>query len=193
MTKLYCYVDETGQDVGSKVFIVVAIVSAEDQEEIRSMLLEIERVARTDGLKWHKNTSKRRLQYLSLTFKKHIAAGHIYFGRYEKPLPYFFPMLEVIEKAIFGMRLKNYKASIIVDGIDNKKAIELTNALRLQGIRLAMVRSRRDESEPLIRLADMWAGCIRVALQGDRQTRLLFHRAIKSRFIIEVTKKNNPP
>ena len=32
---------------------------------------------------------------------------------------------------------------------------------------LEKVRGRRDESEPVIRLADMWAGCIRAALQGS--------------------------
>lgn len=35
----------------------------------------------------------------------------------------------------------------------------------------------RDESEPLIRLADMWAGCIRGALLDGKDSRVLFSRA----------------
>lgn len=57
-----------------------------------------------------------------------------------------------------------------VDGIDKTIAKKLTNILRTRGVRLNLVRSRRDESEPLIRLADMWAGCIRGALLDGKDT-----------------------
>ncbi len=67
----------------------------------------------------------------------------------------------VLEKAIKRAMQGAYIASIYVDGIDRQKAKELTNVLRASGIPLRMVKSKRDESEPLIRLADMWAGCIR--------------------------------
>jgi hypothetical protein len=91
----------------------------------------------------------------------------VFFGSYQKPLPYFFPFLEVLEHAIKAKGGPYYTARVFVDGIDRQKAGELTNALRLRGVSLELVKSRRDESEPLIRLADMWAGCIRAALQGS--------------------------
>jgi hypothetical protein len=72
---------------------------------------------------------------------------------------------------------------VFVDGIDRKKAAELTNALRLRGVSLELVRSRRDESEPLIRLADRWAGCIRRALSGHREEQALFERALETNYI----------
>jgi hypothetical protein len=40
MQKLYCYVDETGQDTASSIFVVVAVVSAQDQEPLREALME---------------------------------------------------------------------------------------------------------------------------------------------------------
>lgn len=40
--KIYCYVDETGQDVGSEFFIVVAIVNDKEQNLLRNQLLEVE-------------------------------------------------------------------------------------------------------------------------------------------------------
>src|SRR5207247_4207952 len=76
-----------------------------------------------------------------------------------------------------------------VDGIDRKKAAELTNALRLHGVALEMVRSRRDESEPIIRLADMWAGCIRRALLGKPEGRALLQRALESNYIRRIKEK----
>ena len=36
--KLYCYVDETGQDKGSDFFIVVAVVSEKEQALLRDQL-----------------------------------------------------------------------------------------------------------------------------------------------------------
>jgi hypothetical protein len=88
-------------------------------------------------------------------------------------------MLEVLEKAIKAKAAgQPYVARIFVDGIDRKKAAELTNALRHRGVSLEPVRSRRDESEPLIRLADMWAGCIRAALEGLPDESAILDRAI---------------
>ncbi len=166
--KLYRYVDETGQDDRSSVFVVVAVVSAQEQDAVRETLTNIEDAAHTNQLKWHKTQASRRLKYLRLVLEKSVA-GEVFFGSFDKPLPFFSPTLEVIEGAIKAAARPPYSARVIVDGIDRKKAAELTNALRVRGISLEMVRSKRDESEPLIRLADMWAGCIRAAISG-RQT-----------------------
>lgn len=53
--KLYCYVDETGQDAGSEAFVVVAVVTEEQQEELRNALTGIEELAGTGKRKWHKS------------------------------------------------------------------------------------------------------------------------------------------
>jgi hypothetical protein len=181
--KLYCYVDETGQDARSEAFVVVAMVTEEQQEELRSALVHIEQLAGTSKRKWHKSRPERRLRYLALALEKQVAAGDVFFGVYKKPLPFFFPFIEVIERAIKTKRSPEYLARVFVDGIDRKKATELTNALRLRDVSLEMVRGRRDESEPLIRLADMWAGCIRAALAGAEEEKVLCERALRARRI----------
>lgn len=188
MQRLYCYVDETGQDVTSAFFIVVAVVSDEQQDLLRKELVEIETIAQTGHRKWHKSRPGRRLKYLQLVLQRQVAAGEVYFGRYQKPLPYFLPMLETLEKAISAQAQVEYRAIVYADGIDKRKAQELTNALRLRKIRLELVRSRRDESEPLIRLADMWAGCLRDALLGEKEAQGLADQATQSGYLIEVTK-----
>jgi hypothetical protein len=157
--KLYCYVDETGQNDVSSAFVVVAVVSEREQEELREALVTIENASDTNHLKWHKTHPTRRLKYLELAVERNLGKGEVFFGSYPKPLPYFFPLIDVLEHAIKRKAGSRYTARVFVDGIDRKKAAELTNALRLRGISLEMVRSRRDESEPVIRLADMWAGC----------------------------------
>ena len=100
MQKLYCYVDESGQDPKSEIFIVVAVVSDEEQDVLRKQLLEIERLARTGKRKWHKSRPERSFKYLQSVLEKGIGKGEVYFGRYKKPLPYFLPILETVERAI---------------------------------------------------------------------------------------------
>jgi hypothetical protein len=181
--KLYCYVDETGQDATATFFAVVAVVSADEQEQLRQALIDIEREAGTGQRKWHKSRPERRLRYLNLVLEKNLLRGDIFFGAYRKPTPYFFPYLEVIERAIKAKAEPWYTARVYVDGIDRQKAAELTNALRDRGVILDMVKSRRDESEPLIRLADMWAGCIRAALLGAGDEKAILDRALDLRRI----------
>lgn len=186
MQKLYCYVDETGQDVGSEFFIVVAIVSDKKQDLLRRNLYKIESLTKIGKRKWHKSSSERKKQYLQLVIKEEICRGEIYFGHYRKPIPYFLPMLDTIEKAILDKVKDDYKSIVYVDGIDKKKAKELTNALRIKKIRLSLVRSVRDESEPLIRLADRWAGCIRASFLDKKEYKDIFKNAESKGYIKKV-------
>ena len=185
MQKLYCYVDEAGQDAGSEFFVVVAIVNHNDQETLRKRLTDVEELAQTNHLKWHKISYPRRIQYLSLILEQKIAKGSVFTAHYQKPIPYFFPMLEILEKSIKAVAQKPYRASVYVDGIDRYKAKQLTNALRATGLSLRGVKSKRDESEPLIRLADMWAGCIRNAYLG-LDAKELFERAKTQNYLFEI-------
>jgi hypothetical protein len=187
--KLYCYVDETGQDTASSVFVVVAVVRAGEQDVLREALVETEIAARTGHHKWHKTQPARRLRYLNLLLEKNIGCNEVFFGSFLKPLPFFFPMIEVVETALKAAGNHPYSARVFVDGIDRKKAAELTNALRVRGVSLEMVRGRRDESEPIIRLADMWAGCIRGAELGKKEERELVERALERDYIKRTNEK----
>lgn len=186
MQKLYCYVDETGQDLGSEFFVVVTIVTDKQQEELRRELCKIEKLSGTDERKWHKSRPARRLKYIQLLLEKGLGKGEVYFGHYQKPLPYFLPILETIKRAIVFKSQKNYQATVYIDGIDKRKAVELTNSLRISGVNLGLVKSKRDESEPLIRLADMWAGCIRQALLKREKEKELFELAKQKHYLIDV-------
>ena len=47
--KLYCYVDETGQDTKGAMFLVVVVITAEDPDALRTALERIERVSPLPG------------------------------------------------------------------------------------------------------------------------------------------------
>jgi hypothetical protein len=182
--KLYCYVDETGQDAGSRFFVIASVVSGEEQEKVRQGLAEAEKITKLGIKKWHSSRSPEKEEFLRTILKQELAKGDVYYNKYKKRLPFFLPMLETIEKAIRDKAAgKPYQAIIYIDGIDKKKARELTGALRLKGIQLTYVRSSRDESEPIIRLADRWAGCIRDALEGKEVSRKILAKAEKDKYI----------
>jgi uncharacterized protein DUF3800 len=185
--KIYAYFDESGQDDSSDFFIGIAIVSAKNQEQLRRQLDEVEGNAKTNKLKWHKTQHNRRMHYLSIVLEQRIATGDVYIAHYKKPLPFFFPMVYVLDEAIKRTAQGPYQASIYVDGIDQLKAKKLTNTLRARGISLRIVKSRRDESEPLIRLADMWAGCIRSALLHHKDAQEMLKRATKADYLHDLT------
>jgi hypothetical protein len=184
--KLSCFVDETGQDDRSKHFIVVAVVCAGDREALEAVIVDIEQHTKVGNKKWHKLRSPEREAFLEFLVNAQLPAGEVFFGKYAKPLPFFLPMLETLIKAITAAAAADYQAVVYVDGIDKKKARELTNALRLKGIKAQHVRSARDESEPLIRLADRWAGCIRGSLEGNAAAETLVTRAIDIACLKEV-------
>ena len=187
--KIYVYVDEAGQDATSEYFIVVAVATDTNQDLLREQIHQIEKAARTGSKKWHKLRHANRMNYVTSAFQQKIGFGNVYFGKYTKPVPYFSPMITVIEEAIkLTADDQAYQANIYIDGIDKQKAKEITNVLRGNGIALNLVHSRRDESEPLIRLADMWAGCIRLAFLKGGDSKTLVMKAIKAEYLRAITK-----
>ncbi len=175
--------DESGQDARSDFFVVVSIISAEDQNKLRDQIIKLEHESNFGQKKWHKSRSPEREEFLELIMKNDIATGNIYYSHYKKRLPFFLPLLETLSKAIEMAAPENYRCVIYVDGIDRQKAIELTNALRLKNIKTALVRSARDESEPLIRLADRWVGCIRASLEDNPDSKTLVARATNNNYL----------
>lgn len=148
--KIYCYVDESGQDIKSEIFVVVAVLASKDRNELQNEVIRVEEKTKVFKRKWHKSRNQNKYLFLHEIMERKIAQGDIYFGRFKKPTPYFLPIIEAIEKAIISKHFKQYRATVCVDGIDKKKSEELTKALRNRNIRLNFIKSCRDESEPLI-------------------------------------------
>lgn len=128
------------------------------------------------------------MSYLDAVLERNLPVNGVFVGRFVKPIPYFFPVLETIERALNTVTMNGRRAIVTVDGIDRKKAAELTSALRIRGLRLEFVRSARDESEPIIRLADMWSGCVRAAFLGDGEAKLRYIRAVECGYLNDITK-----
>ena len=184
--KLYCFVDETGQDSGSKVFIVVAVIVTSNIEAVRQWLEELEKSTKIGVIKWHKSNYKFRIEFLEEFLRQDNDNLHIYFLRVKKPVFYWLPTIEVLEKSIPNHGNAETQVIICIDGLDRFSAKKYTNALRSKHLKIKLAKGPRDESEPLIRLADRWAGCIRMALSANEDCQALVNRAEKQGLLREV-------
>ena len=185
--KIYCYVDETGQDVGSPFFVVVAVISSGDQNQLREILEDIEKETKIFKRKWYRAGHEQRQGFLNSVIQKNGLFVTVFYQQYKKPVLYFSLWVEVIYNAIIKVaKWDEYIAKIFVDGIDRKKAAELTGSLRLRGLKLTLVQGRRDETDALIRLADRWAGCVRSGKEGDTDLKRILSIAEKSGMVTEI-------
>jgi len=181
--KIYCYVDETGQDIGSDVFIVVVIIINLNLNITRELLEYLEKVTLIGTVKWHKSNYWYRLAFMEKFLSGNFDGLHIYFGTVKKPTVYYFSTLEIIKKAIAINNRPNTQIIVCIDGLDKSSAKKITKVLRTQAQRIRLVKGVKDESEALIRLADRWAGCIRMALVGNGQCKAMVAKAEKKGFL----------
>ena len=95
-------------------------------------------------------------------------------------------MSKTIELSIKHKAKKNYKAIIYIDGLDKKNSQRINRLLHQHKIQSAKPRNARDESEPLIRLADRWAGCIRSAIENNKNDKQIVELAKKQMYLHKV-------
>jgi GNAT superfamily N-acetyltransferase len=189
--KLYCYVDESGQDTRGKLFVVSVVVTAEERDDLTQMLEQIERETGKGHRKWHKAGKRRRLSYIERVLKLEMLRDRLNFALYYDSTEYLDLTTRAIVSALENTeKVSDYKATILIDALPDAQVHWVGTVLRRSHIRLAKVRGvRLDENNPLIRLADALCGFVRDAFESDEQARELFARAVRLRLIKDVTQK----
>ena len=128
--KIYCYVDETGQDGGSEVFIVVAVIISGQPDNFRQLLIKLEKGSGIGRLKWYRARNTERIKFLSLILQISSFKFKVYFAKHKKNFSFFLSLANTITHSIKNSSDGDYKAIVCVDGIDQQKAAELTAVLR---------------------------------------------------------------
>ena len=195
MVKLYCYVDESGQDSvaqrGHKpIFVVAVVVTSKDRDELTALCEAYEKASGKRKDKWGKAKRAERLRYLRLILADHRMRECLrftVFGNVSKKFDQ--ATISAIGRAVLWKRpARPYVAKIYVDGLAKAHRAEYRRALRQLGVSMGEVRGvRKDESSALIRLADALAGFVRDG-QGaeDEEARMLLKRSIDNEELIEV-------
>jgi len=187
--KIYCYVDETGQDTKGKLFIVVAVIVGKMKDQLLADLCAIERITTTRPLKWNKTRTTEKKRYIEQVLKIRELKGQIYFQVFNTTKAYEELVTLTIAEAI-NLHLKKrsigkYQAHIVIDGLGKSEQKRISKRIRLIGIK-ASVRGARDESNALIRLADVFAGFARETVENRKIYTELEEIAKKKKFLNEI-------
>jgi hypothetical protein len=187
--KLYCYVDESGQDTEGRFFLVAVVIAGNSRDELQRKLEEIEHRTKKGRVKWHRTGLSRRLDYIRSILDLPELAGALYFAQYANSKAY----LDLTVDAIAGVieRQPAYdRLSVIVDGLQPGEIAKFKLRLNERRVHARKIVGVRDESDPLIRLADAVAGFVRDALEGKPDIRSVYDYALRAGKIVE--QKKNP-
>jgi hypothetical protein len=186
MEKFYCYVDETGQDTAGELFLVAVVLTDEEKIKVREQLLGIENTSKRRKLKWNKTDLKRKRKYLHLLLTIPSVHCKIYFSNYKNTEDYMYLTAFTTAKAVLKKAKKDYKVTVLVDGLKRKEVRQFSRILYKFDIKIKKVRGIKDESDVLIRLADSMAGFIRDAIEKQSYTTDIYKRFLDKNFIKKV-------
>jgi len=189
--KLYCYVDETGQDLGSKIFIVSVVILAKDREKLISYCEKVEETSGKGKFKWGKASHTKRIEYLKQIFSNPLFKASLHYSLFDKPVNYDMATILGIAKSIHSKKSypDHYSASIWVDGLSKNKRHRYGSELRKLGISVSKVQGViKDENNALTRLSDAIAGFVRDAVSTYKKGEIydLFMKTKGKKILIEV-------
>ena len=186
MQKLYCYVDESGQDTQGQLFIVVVVIVGEERETLRQICLEIEAHSRKGMRKWAHSNQARRQGYVEALLRHSEFQGKFYYTLHRSTQDYLAATVQTITQALDYFVVSEYKATILIDGLPRSIEREVGRLLRRSGLPVQKVRGVNDESELLIRLADALCGFVRKGEDGNGEMTALLERALSSGWLVEL-------
>jgi hypothetical protein len=187
--KLYCYVDETGQDTGGKLFIVAIVMTDDQRDKLRKDLQSIERASNKRQHKWTRASRKQRIDYIQAVIGISAFKNLVKYSRYKDSRSYVDLTILSVAKAIHS-KVDTvgtpYEATIFIDGMKRSEQHRFGAGVRKLGVKVRKARGLRDQSDEFIRLADAIAGFVRDALENDDDMKNLLKRAVKVGVITEV-------
>jgi len=186
--KLYCYVDENGQDTKGDIFIVSVVVTGNERDELIRLCEEIEEKSGKQKDKWGRSKYARRIAYIKLVFSNKNFKGKLRYSTYREQSSYDLATITAIAKAAHFKEPDEYTTLVYVDGLSKTKRQEYGSELRKLGVPTRKVQGvSKDENNALIRLADAIAGFIRDVIDGDKGEIYKLHKdANKNGWLIEI-------
>lgn len=189
MQKLYCYVDESGQDTGGKFFIVAVVILGQEWDELTSLVEQFEQESGKGKFKWGKAAHRKRVEYLRQVFAERQFGEKLRYSVFRGKTDFDLATIMAIAKAVNWRKpVVNYAVNVYVDGLSKSKRLEYSRQLHRLGVPIRQVRGiTKDENNALTRLADAVAGLIRDAINDDNQEiKALFDSGKRRGVLVEV-------
>jgi hypothetical protein len=188
MRRLFCYVDETGQDTRGELFVVAVVIAEEDVEIVRRACERIE-LESGKRAKWIKTKYARRLEYIRRVLAEPVFRGRLFAALYKGRRDYLRLTLEAVAQSLAVAGGEEYEATIRIDGLPRTQERLATLELRRMGVAGGRVKGvRKDENDTLIRLADALCGLCRAAREGQPEMQVLWQRAARAGAVRELGK-----
>jgi hypothetical protein len=190
MQKLYCYVDESGQDTQGLLFLVCCtiILTAEKEQRLEKELAVIERAIRKK-YKWIRTREHIKINYLERLLRLHSLKGSIFIKRFSNTIKYLDKTIEAITRSIREIKdRKSYEAKIFIDALSASQARVVAVGLRRRDIRVEKVRGLKDSQKALLRLSDAMSGLTRDYIRNKDYALKYYSILVKRGFITEIKK-----
>ncbi|OJI06788.1 hypothetical protein BK004_02350 [bacterium CG10_46_32] len=188
MERVYCYVDETGQDTKGVLFSVccTVVVSYNAKEKLEQLMYAIERVTKKKS-KWQKTDHQVKLRFLdALLAHRTQLKDHIFIEHFFNIDDYSQATVEAVSASIKTAHHQTKQAIVYIDGLSKHTIKTVAVALRHRGITTEKVKGLKDEQNALIRLSDAIAGFVRDYLEAQVYAKRYFHRLVGARIITEI-------
>lgn len=184
--KLYCYVDETGQDTKGSLFLVAIVIKEiTDLFILEKKLEEIEKKTGKKLSKWKKTRQVIKKEYLKALIQVKDLKNSIYYSVYSDSKEYSKLTALTIAKTVLAKENKSYTVTIIIDGLNNREREIVRNELKKLKIKYRKIRGLKDEQSAFLRLADAMAGFLRDAREHELYTRQLIKDFLKKEIVNE--------
>lgn len=184
LKKIYCYVDETGQDTLGRFFLVAIVITGDERELLMQALEKIEKETLKGITKWKKTGFVRRAAYIEKIIQSPLFLNKINYAAFKDTRDYQEMTIVATAKAIISTAPAiNYEASVYVDALGGKERVAIAAGLRQRRIKIRKVRGITDQSNAIIRLADAIAGFVRDCLEGNKNMEVLYKKALEKGLI----------
>lgn len=185
MSRLYCYVDETGQDTKGKLF-VVGMVMTEHADHLRIRCEAIEQISRKNR-KWKNSTDERRLSYMKQIIEMPMLNGKLMYSIYRNTTDYVGSTIDALAQMASDPQRQNQKLGIYLDALPKTRKREYGTLLRQKGVRQFDLHGvAKEESDACLRLADALAGFVRDAIeQQTDELHNLFKVAVSKGILVK--------
>jgi hypothetical protein len=185
--KIYAYVDESGQDTLSEMFLVSVIIAGAERDVLRKHLQDIELNSGKRDKKWTRSTPLQRESYLRAVFSLPEFRGRLYYSHYKNTKTYLDLTIFSTAKALIHFtHHEPYSAIVTVDGLGRSERHSFAAGLRKLNVSIRKVRGAKDQSEEFIRLTDALAGFARDGLSKDDKLQKFFQKAKNMEAIREI-------
>lgn len=186
--KVYCYVDETGQDTRGDFFIVGVVLTGEDKEQMVQACERIEEATGKRRAKWIKTRKAIRWRFMEEILRTPVFRGRLFVVRFEGVQDYVGATIEALARVLAEHDWEDKRLIVLIDALPRSHVWRVSHVLRKQGFPVRKVRGvRREEGDPLTRLADALCGLARAAYQGQEKAEGLWQEGIRKGIIRDLT------